>query len=121
MFRFFLMIFFMIYENVHMTGYAGSRVASSVHRTRKERIGNCHDRVGIIFFRGRLGSVWGSSQRLQVPYLIPRPGVTRHIYKNKNSTQTQYYEFLVVKGCYTLDLHFLQSQKKDSIIKIVYI
>ena len=52
---------------------------SSVHGTRNEWVGVCHDRVGIIFFSGMWGSVWGSSRRLQVPYVIPRPGVTRHI------------------------------------------
>ena len=49
-----------------------------MHGTRDERVGVCHDRVGIIFFSGMLGSVWGSSRRLQVPYVIPRPGVTHH-------------------------------------------
>ena len=38
------------------------------------------DRVGIIFLSGMLWSVWGSSRRLQVPYVIPRPCVPRHIY-----------------------------------------
>ena len=44
----------------------------SVHGTRNER-------VGIIFFSGMFWSVWGSPRRLQVPYVIPRPGVTRHM------------------------------------------
>ena len=48
------------------------------HRTRNERVGVCHDRVGIIFLSGGWGSVWGSSRRLLVPYVIPRPGVPRH-------------------------------------------
>ena len=52
----------------------------SVHGTRNERVGVCQDRVGIIFFSGMLESVWGSSRRLQVPYVIPRPIVTRHVY-----------------------------------------
>ena len=41
-----------------MTGYAGSR--DYVHGTRNERVGVCHDRVGIIFFTGMFGSVLGS-------------------------------------------------------------
>ena len=49
------------------------------HRTHNDRVAVCHDRVGIIFFSGMLGSVWGSSRRLQIPYVIPRPGVPRHI------------------------------------------
>ena len=51
----------------------------SVHGTRNEGFGVCHDRVGIIFFGGMLGSVWGSSRRLHVPYVNPRPGVPRRI------------------------------------------
>ena len=64
-----------------MPGYAGSRdYVGNLHRTLNEGVGVCHDRVGNIFFRGGLGSVWGSSRGLQVPYVIPRPGVIpRHI------------------------------------------
>ena len=51
------------------------------HRTRNERVGDCHDRVGIIFLSGGWGSVWGSSRRLQVFYVIPRSGVVRHMHK----------------------------------------
>ena len=36
--------------------------------------------VGIIILSGMLGSMWGSSRRLQVPYIIPRPGITGHMY-----------------------------------------
>ena len=39
-----------------------------------------HDRVGIIFLSGMLGLVWGSSRRLLVPYVIPRPFVPRYIF-----------------------------------------
>ena len=53
-----------------------------LHRTCNERVGVFHVRVGIIFFSGRWGSVWGSSRRLQVPYAIPRPGVVRHLRTN---------------------------------------
>ena len=53
----------------------------SVHGTPNERVGVCHDRVGIIFLSGMWGSVWGSSRRLQVSYVIPRPGVPCHILK----------------------------------------
>ena len=56
----------------------------SVHGTRNERIGVCHDRVGIIFLSWGWGSVWGSSRRLQVPYVIPRPGVPRHIVEQQS-------------------------------------
>ena len=52
----------------------------SVHGTRNEGVGICHNRVGVIFFSGGWGSVWGSSRRLKVPYVITRPGVTRHMY-----------------------------------------
>ena len=31
-------------------------------------------------FSGMLGSVWGSSRRLQIPYVILGPGVPRHMY-----------------------------------------
>ena len=48
-----------------MTGYAGSRM----HGTRNEKVGICHDRVGIIFFSGGWESERGSSRRLQVPYV----------------------------------------------------
>ena len=51
--------------------------------TRNERVGVCHDSVGIIFFSGKWGSLRGSSRRLQVPYVIPRPDVTCHIYTRK--------------------------------------
>ena len=44
------------------------------YRTRNERVGVCNDRVGIIFLCGIWGTVWGSPGRLQVPYVIPRPG-----------------------------------------------
>ena len=37
------------------------------HRTRNERVGVCHDRVGIIFFNRMWGSVWGSSGSLRNP------------------------------------------------------
>ena len=37
--------------------------------SRNERVGVCHEMVWIIFFSGG----WGSSRRLQVPYVIPRP------------------------------------------------
>ena len=48
----------------------------SVHGTRNERDGVCHERVGVLFFSGISGSVWGSPRRLQVPYVIPRLGST---------------------------------------------
>ena len=35
--------------------------------------------VGIIFLSGGWGSVWGSSRRLQVFYLIPGSSVVRHM------------------------------------------
>ena len=54
-------------------------VACSVHGTRNERVGVCPDRVGINFFIGMWEQVWGSPWRLQVPYVIPVPGVPRHI------------------------------------------
>ena len=49
------------------------------HRSRNERVGVCHDRVGIIFFSGMWGSVWYSSRRLQVFYVILGSGVVRHM------------------------------------------
>ena len=56
----------------------------SDHGTCNGRVGACHDRVGIIFFIGMLGSVWGSSRTETTgPYVIPRPGVPRHIDKGK--------------------------------------
>ena len=47
----------------------------SVHGTRNER-------VGVLFFSGMWGSVWFSPRRLQVHYVIPRPGVPRHIHQH---------------------------------------
>ena len=38
-----------------------------------------HERVGVLYFSGMWGLVWGSPRRLQVPYVIPRPDVPRHI------------------------------------------
>ena len=88
------------------TGPRPSRCGCSVHGTRNERVGVCNERVGLcnervgvcnervgvcnervevcnervgVFFSGMLGSVWDSPRRLQVPYVIPRPGVPRHI------------------------------------------
>ena len=55
------------------------------YRTRNERIEVLHERVGILFFSGTWGSVWGSPRRLQVLYLIPGPGVPRNIYRKANS------------------------------------
>ena len=51
-----------------------------MHGTSNERVGVCHDRVGIIFFCGMWGSVWSYPWILQVVNVIPRPGVPRHIY-----------------------------------------
>ena len=33
----------------------------------------------VLFFSGMWGLVWGSQRRPQVPYVIPRPGVPRHL------------------------------------------
>ena len=55
------------------------------HKTSNERAGVFHERVGVLFFSGMWGSVLGSTRRLQVPYVIPRPGVRLHMY-NKLST-----------------------------------
>ena len=52
------------------------------HRSRNERVGVCHKRVGVLFFSGmQWGSLCGSSRRLQDPHVIPRPGVPRHMKK----------------------------------------
>ena len=58
------------------------RVPRTEHhqRTRYEGVGVFHERVGVLFFNGGWGSVWGPPRRLQVPYVIPRPGVPRHMY-----------------------------------------
>ena len=63
---------------VHCT-YDGVRCTEHPYRTRNERVGGFHERVGVLFFSWIWGSVWGSPRRLQVPYVIPRPGVPRHI------------------------------------------
>ena len=42
------------------------------HRTRNERVGVCHDKVGIILSVGD-GDQCGSSRRLQVPYVTRDP------------------------------------------------
>ena len=64
-----------------------------MHGTRNERVGICYNRVGIIFFSGKSGSVWGSSRRLQVPYVIPRPETRRssdpHIYWSTTTPLTR--------------------------------
>ena len=67
----------------------------SVQGTRNERIVVCHDRVGIIFFSGMLGSVWGSSRRLQVHYVISRPGITYHIDSRTKIIQVSHNMYIV--------------------------
>ena len=91
---------------IHMTGYAGSRDYTgnlqspwrtphrSTHPT--ERQDNDHlfatrgsnlqlegrslqRQGGVLLGSGMCGWVWGPPWRLQVPYVIPRPGVRRHI------------------------------------------
>ena len=51
------------------------------HRTRTERVGVCHDRVGIIFLSWWwwCESVWGSSRRLRNPGYRCSPS---HVYTN---------------------------------------
>ena len=49
------------------------------HITRNDRVRVCNERVGVLLFSGMCGSVWSPSRRLQIAYVIPRPGVIRHI------------------------------------------
>ena len=42
----------------------------------------CQATLGLGIFSGMWGSVWGSPQRLQVPYVIPRPSVPRHMHSD---------------------------------------
>ena len=83
-----------------MTGYAGSRdyVGTSqspqktphrfTHPTEKQ---DSDPLVASSVHSGMCGSVWGLQQRLRGPYVIPGPGVPRHINMKKmnitNSTQ----------------------------------
>ena len=49
------------------------------HITRNDRVRVCNERVGVLLLSGMFGSVWSPSRRLQIAYVIPRPGVIRHI------------------------------------------
>ena len=52
----------------------------SVHGTRNESVGVCHDRVGIIFFQWGMGSSVGFfTETTGSLYVIPGSGVVRHI------------------------------------------
>ena len=61
------------------------------HRTRNER-------VGIIFLSVGWGSVWGSSRRLQVFYVIPGSGVVRHMLGGNYSSLSLVYTWHTVTG-----------------------
>ena len=68
-----------------MTGYAGSRdymgILCGLLITSNSLLPaqNSCERVGVCFFSGMCGSVWGLLRTLRGPYVIPRPGVLRHI------------------------------------------
>ena len=61
-------------------GYAGSFAQNTRTDFATRGSESATTGVGIIFFSGMLGSVWSSSWRLQVPYVILRPGVHHHIH-----------------------------------------
>ena len=58
------------------------------YRTRNEWVGVFHERVRVLFFSGMWGSVLGSPWRLQVPYVIPGPGVPRHMYMSSKREES---------------------------------
>ena len=88
--------------------------------------GNRNERVGIIFLRGMWGSVWGSSRILQVPYVIPRPGVPRHII-DPAGFRAPVHQPRPVVGKYFFDVFELKLLQKYLnlsgvfIIQIIYI
>ena len=93
-----------------------------VHRTR-------HQRVGVMVCSRMCGSAWGPSRRLHVPYVIPRPGVPRHIYDLrmmdlgdcsitiKISVSWVRYKIPPVNSCESLDIHSEKKQLKEKLLK----
>ena len=58
----------------------GTRKTPAKNSQREDRSLSRH--VGIILLSGGWGSVWGSSRRLQVFYVIPGSGVIVHMYSS---------------------------------------
>ena len=61
-----------------------------------------------LFFSGMWESVWGFPRRLQVPYVIPRPGVPRHIC-------SVYKTYFAVYGKVVLNVQTLRKSRKRSL------
>ena len=97
-----------------MTGYSGSRdyvettqspqktTHRSTHSTEKQDsdpvvvtsvwVQVFNERVGVLFFSGMCGSVWGLLRRLLGLYIISRPGVPSHIYSTGSLRMSSGYK-----------------------------
>ena len=75
------------------------------------------ERVGVLFFSGMCGSVWGPPRRLWGPYLISRPGLPcRMSHVHLNDTKPIFFDFVECSEMKTLiQIHWYSAMESKRV------